>query len=74
MFSLPSGFPTKTLYACYLYPIRPTYRTRLILLGLITQTTFVEGFSNIFRKNEIGALSSNISMENRCPVWGSSCV
>lgn len=76
---LPNGFfpwefPTKTLYASYLSPIRSTYRTRLIRLGLITQTTFVEGFSNSFRKNEMGALSSNVSTDNRCTVWGFSCV
>jgi hypothetical protein len=66
----PSGFPTKTLFASYLSLSSPIYRTRLICLGFITQTTFVEGFSNIVRKNEMGALSSNVSMENRFPVWG----
>jgi len=70
----PSRFPTKTLYASYLSPIRPAYRTRHIRLGFITQTTSVEKFSNIVRTNKMGAFSSIISMENRCPVWGFSCV
>jgi hypothetical protein len=35
---LPSGFPTKTLYATVLSPIRATYPAHLSVLDLITRT------------------------------------
>jgi hypothetical protein len=39
---LPSGFPTKTLYATILFPIRATCPTHLSIRDLITQMIFGE--------------------------------
>jgi len=42
--SLSPGFPTKTLYALLLFPIRATCRAHLVLLDLITRIIFAEKY------------------------------
>ena len=44
---IPSGFPTQTLYAHLLSPIRATYTTNLILLDFITRTIFGEQYRSL---------------------------
>ena len=44
---LPSVFPTKTLFTPLLSPIRATCPTHLILLDIITQTTFGKHYRSV---------------------------